>query len=46
MQVKKEMDRYPKDEAMHEELKKIMRNFYLILERESYLPMQQLIDIT
>ena len=45
MQVKKEMDKSPNDKALHEELK-IMSNIYLILERESSLPMQQLMDTT
>ena len=46
MQVKKEMDRYPNDEALHEELKKNHEKFLLDLGEGRLLPMQQLMDTT
>ena len=45
MQVKKEMDKSPMIRLCMK-TSKIMSNFYLILERESYLPMQQLMNTT
>ena len=43
MRVKKEMDKFPHDKVLHEELKH-HEQFLRIFEGESFLPMQQLRD--